>query len=293
MPKVPLPSQMPTQADEPSQYREASVWADKARDIDGSYASVLLSSKIANVRGENLQRTDPLDPQAAKLFGKAQDLVRSLVDYRFEGADAEFRLANHGLGLDKESRVAFEAILKDNPQDFSATLNLACVCSEYLFDTVCSYRWKKLVLSLDLRSLSPSDQVAMKLNAAEAAVLDRNYSEAGSWLNDPANLGAGAQYTAITDFCKLLIALAKKTPDLNKELDHLKQSLSNYAQTHKQSSFAESQWSWSFVGARHALVGSDLAPKARKLLSDIIGVFDDASSDILPSSCENKQSIGV
>jgi hypothetical protein len=81
---------------------------------------------------------------------------------------------------DPDSKKVLEAILKDNPDDFSALLSLAFVCSEYLLDTECSYSQNKKLVTLN----GSIDRVAILLNAAEAAVLNREYRQAATWLNE-------------------------------------------------------------------------------------------------------------
>jgi tetratricopeptide (TPR) repeat protein len=258
-------------------YARASDWAEKARAIDTSSASQLLSADVANNWAKSLAERDVRDEQANKLFTKARDVVLPLVESRYEGADSVLHTANHGLGLDQDSKKVFKTIVDKNPKDFSATLSLAFVCSEYLFDTACSYTQNRKLLDLDLSALSPADRQAMKLNAAEAAVLQHDYRQASVWLNELALPGLGADYRAIADFYKTWIAFARKQADSQSDFDQLRQALTAYTELQKKGEVQPS--GWSFQGARHALAHSELPLQKQKLLSDVIAVIEDPTKN--------------
>jgi tetratricopeptide (TPR) repeat protein len=258
-------------------YAAASEWADKAHTIDASSESDLLSAQVANSWAKSLRDVNPKDERATRLFTQARDLTRPLVGNRYEGADSAFHTANHGLGLDQDSEKLFKTIVDKKPKDFSAILSLAFVCNEYLFDTACSYSQTKRLLSLDLSALSPSDRAAMKVNAAEAAVLQGEYQHASAWLDDALPDLSGDDYRAIVDFYKFWIALASSQAVARYDFDHLRQSLTAYAESQRKPDAQPS--GWSFQGARHALAQSALSPQKQKLLSDVITVLEDPTKN--------------
>jgi hypothetical protein len=107
------------------------------------------------------------------------------------------------------------------------------------------------------------------LEAAEAAVLSGDYRQARTWLAPILqDTRLDSTFQAVAHFYQFWLVLVEGHIARD-DFDKLKQSLSLYAQSRTADSPA-----WSFLGARAALEKAAVAKDKKKVLQDILEVFE-------------------
>jgi len=249
-------------------YPAAYDQAKKAQDFDANSPSNSLSAQAAVYWADDLQKVDPQSSKAIELYRSAKEAAQQLITDRSAGADYYYIKANHALGLDQESRQTLADLLKDNPQDIEAGVNLMFVCSEYAFDFDCSYEAAK--------KLAPSFKKSLVLegDAAEAAVLKGDYQQASVWLDALLNRpDLDPSSKAIANFYKLWISFVLDRAGVKLDFDRLLESLTAYVQSQTDSTGDI----LSLQGARTALARTGLPQQKQQLLRDIISVLENPS----------------
>lgn len=247
-------------------YEAAYEQAKRAEDIDtASYSlSRVLSAQVAVTWADEIRKADPQSGKANELYRTGKEMAQEQLRDASLGARYYYIKANHALSLDHESRETLADLVKNDPQDVDAGNTLIYLCAEYAFDFDCSYS--------EARKLMPffPKYPMVHANAAEAAVLNGEYQQAGEWLKSLlARPDLDAETKAVGDFYKLWIALARDQAEVKSDFDSVLQSLSAYVKAPSES--------LSLQGARRALPKTGLTQPKQDLLGEIISVLEDPS----------------